>query len=174
MKRITAVLVAAIAFSAMALSPLAPSVSAHTDACAGTGTMNTGSGFTDLIIDPVARTSGFVFSLTLGACASKSSLWMSGVMSGWCALSSGEGITDSGHRFSFINVGTLVLFTGEVDGAGAITMNALSGQSCVPLNGANGFLLTFAVEKRHCTLTKTKFSTTEPTTQLRVWAKVCA
>lgn len=141
------------------------------DACAGTGTMATYWPYVYSWIDPQARTGLFAFSWTLGACVNRIGLSMTGSMSGWCDLGAGEGVTNEGHRFAFLNVGGNVVFTGEVDGAGSITPNAFNGESCV--TGSDSFLVEYAFDERHCGTTKAKFQTTEPTTRWTVWSKAC-
>lgn len=174
MKRITALGVAVLTFAGLALPLLATPASAHTDACAGNGTMITDGWFAELAVTPFApRTNNFYMGLNVGTCVMNSGLWMTGTMSGWCGFSSAQGVTDTGHRFVFVNVGTAILFTGEVDGVGTLTVNALAGQSCLVVGNATNFLLNLAVDLRHCTVTKTKFQTPDPVFGVMMWSKVC-
>lgn len=171
MKRLASAV--ALAVAALASPLQAPPAAAHTDACAGNGVMQTAGEFFELVVDPLTpRTSGFFVSLTVGTCVVKGGVSMAGTISGWCGFSSAQGITDTGHRFVFINVGTALLFTGDVDGAGTSTANAMAGQSCV--GGATNFLINLAVDLRHCTITKTKHETRDPLFGVVFWAKVCA
>src|SRR5688500_6034488 len=150
-----------------------PTPTAHaTGACIGTGSMSLSSGLPALTQSPGSV--GFALALNTGLCARTTGtattpgafLYASGVLSGWCNLFSGTGITDWGERFALVGVGDLIVFTGGVTGVVAMTPPA----SC----GSNLFVITGATVMSHCT-TKSKGSTQVPvgSSTLSVATKVC-
>jgi hypothetical protein len=169
-RRIARLLVAVAVAATMVIAPHATPVRAHEDACAGTGTMWTDAAFYYPVVNINPTTAHFSFAWTLGACAYKvDGIFMAGIMSGWCGLATGTGITYNGHRFSWVDVGGQMVITGEVEGTASITPNFLNGHSC--FGGAYNFLVTYAFDKRHCLITKI----TSPTQvgPLTLWNTIC-
>lgn len=113
---------------------------AHTEVCAGTGTMT--------IAFPLGWVAGgtanFAFTYTVGTCVTLSSfesLSASGVITGLCGLSSGWGTTNHGHNFTFLNTGTVFVMSGEANGAFSFVEDPTDSGSCL-LNTNSNFLLT--------------------------------
>ena len=143
--------------------------SADVDVCAGTGTATLNQPLTyPGIGGPV--TTGFSFGFTAGTCVFKAGLSATGTVSGWCGLSSGQGETNSGHRFVWQGVGGELVLVGEVNGVVNAIPDALQGESCI--TGADRFLVQGAVEKSHC-VGGTKVKTNTSAGGWTVYGKVC-
>lgn len=197
--RITAVLSAV--FMASTTVVLVTSPATGNDVCAGTGTATTGArlyypGYpTPTSVSPTTATVGgpvtttFSFTISLGGCVpGLTTLSGTGLVSGWCTLSSAEGITDDGVEFTWAGVGKTVIFTGGLVGIATFAPNYLSGlENCA--HGAQNFIFTPVVAKMPCTTSvSTTTSTMVPTRQeltldthvtvqggtLYTWVKVCA
>jgi hypothetical protein len=124
---------------------------------------------------------------TVGTCAgyqtafpsglTLNSLSMTGVLSGWCGLSSGSGVTSDGHAFSWIEVGHKMVFTGELSGLVlGYVPDILAGDSCFS-PGADQFLIGWSgFVKTHCAApVQTKQTVPVPTTwwSWNVWTRAC-
>jgi|SRR5688500_1326476 len=169
-----------------------------TNVCAGQGTFTSGALYYPVTANTGPQVTvqqppwvGWAFSITLGTCAPNLTKGMSatGVLNGWCGLFSASGTTSNGYRFTMQNVGSVLLFTGGLNGIGSLQPDVLGGQSC--LSGATGFLIQLAVVKASCGLLKHKFLTTLPvpipatlsplpgglgsvhTNNTHVWSKLC-
>lgn len=134
------------------------------EACAGQGIAVTGAPLTYPVTATSApqvtvrqpRIATWGFSTTLGTCAPDlaKALSATGLVSGWCGLSSGTGTTGNGIRFAWVGVGGVLAFTGGLVGVAQVTPNALANQSCH--TGATSFLVAFATAKVGCGTTKSK------------------
>ena len=171
MKRRLASLLATT-LAAATLAVLAPASPAHADTnvCTGQGVANTGPlvyPVTTLPLGTVTvtqpRVVGFAFNVAFGTCAPDlgKGLTATGIINGWCGHSSGQGVTGNGHRFTWIEAGSIALVTGEVTGVAHIIPDpTIAGNSC--LTGATSFLVTFAIVLSHCTISKFKTTITIP------------
>lgn len=66
-------------------------------------------------------TTSFVFSIQIGACAYSNAptvdtISAAGMVSGWCGLSSGTGVTNRGARFTWVSAGSIIVLTGGIIG----------------------------------------------------------
>lgn len=122
-------------------------------ACVGSGTSQKGAPIYFPGIGP-EQTTTFEWTLTvLEACTPTSPVGgaapdisrATGVITGWCKLFSGQGVFASGERFSFRNVGGVVVITGDVLGVAQVEPNMLGGQNCIA--GAVNCTLNLVVAK---------------------------
>lgn len=98
----------------------APSASAHTTVCEGTGTMTVTTGLS-LMTGP-QRTAGFTFSISptggVGGCAGGSTLTVGGTLTGWCDHWTATGtLSDGVHSMpvSFFSYGyTMYVMAGDI------------------------------------------------------------
>lgn len=145
----------------LAVGGFSPTPPAAANGCVGTGVLVTGVPLTY----PVSFTpsvglhqppwSVFNLSTTGGACLpTLKTFGATGVFNGWCGLNSGAGTTNTGHRFAWVNVGTVMVFTGGLVGVASVVPDTLNGESC--LSGADVFLVTYGAAKVGCTVAKTK------------------
>lgn len=142
MKRRIALLLTAALVSLIAPSP----ASAHSDVCGGQGIARLGGGFG---LPPEAATVDFTFQYgVLGVCASTTSLTAIGTVTGACGLSTGSGITNSGHTFSFTSQGTVLILTGQVTGSMSAVADPGAAGNCVDGN-ATRFLITGVATLTH-------------------------
>ena len=154
MRRLRIVSVAVLCLVGSLAAP-PPAADAHTDVCAGQGTMVTGAPFYYPGLSgpiPTGTNAPFSFSLsTIGLCAfSFSSESMTGVLTGWCGAATGYGVTSSGHYFRFDWLGdewTMTPISPSIGldyhliGSGTMEPDILSGESCFSF-GADRFLTT--------------------------------
>lgn len=184
-RRLATLLSAALVAAGMAtLVPARPA--AATGVCTGLGNLTTGAPLTfpitALLLDPSLPhplhvtvhqpvTTGFVVSFPVGTCINTNgaatttkTLTATGVVSGWCGLLSGFGVTGDGFRFAVIMVGTAVIHTGGLNGLVTGIPDTLAGQSCNRNkgSGATQFIVGGATLKTHCTISKQKGLTTVP------------
>lgn len=144
MKRRIGLLLAAAVVSTVGILGASPA-QAHTTVCAGNGTATLSTGFS---IPTTWRTANFSFSLNTGACADGSSLSATGTVNGACGESSGYGITNSGHVFTFVSTGGTLYVTGQVTGQVTVIEDPNDANSC--LNGnAIRFLITGSATLTH-------------------------
>lgn len=146
MKRRTATLLAAaILATSVALLPFpSPTSASTTDVCVVEGTATTTAPLTYPAFGP-AVLAGFTFFFGIGQCLAKSSLSATGVVHGWCGLSTGHGATDNvaPHEFAWLDVGGVLVLAGGLTGVATVTPNPLAGENCI--DGADGFLVGGAV-----------------------------
>ena len=152
-----------------ALAPASPA-SADTNVCAGTGTAFTSPIFYPVSLTPsgttanatvlAPNTGSFFFLFTfggVGACVPDlgKGLTATGTVSGWCGHSSGTGVTGQGHRFAWVEAGSLAVITGEVTGVAQVGPDPfVPGNSC--FTGATQFLVNLAFVLSHCAVLKQK------------------
>ncbi|MEA3075093.1 MAG: hypothetical protein QOF60_1 [Actinomycetota bacterium] len=149
MKRRLAVLLTAALVGALALiiPTASPASAATTGVCAGVGfastppltypiTPGSAPGFA------AANSGAFNFSLDNGACVpGAGTLTASGNLAGYCGLSGGTGVTNTGNSFGYIGIGSILLITGQVVGVVNATPDVVfTGQSCT--TGATRFIVT--------------------------------
>ena len=138
-------LVAALAVGAGLFSP--SPASAHTDSCVSQGiaTLSTGLGLPGL---HAANTAAFNYNTSIGFCVAGGLLTANGVLTGWCGLSSGNGVTTMGHRFSYVSQGGYMIVTGEVNGSASVTEDIFDAGACINKTAWN-FIITGTVELHH-------------------------
>lgn len=123
----------------------APPAAAHEDVCTAQGTMHTS---VPLVYPPDPRFANFTIGFPIGACAlTFVPPAMMGVVAGSCGLASGQGVTSSGHPFSFLWVGTELTMTGGVVGTLHVVVDAFVGDSC--LSGADTFIVSGSFALAH-------------------------
>lgn len=128
MKRRLALVAASALLATVGLIVPAPPVSAHTDACGGTGigVVNQQFGL-PVLSDPI--TTNFSLATLVSACGSGGSWTANGTMSGVCGDWVGFGTTNTGHNFSFVGIGATLVVVGEVTGVIVVTTATVYG-SC--------------------------------------------
>lgn len=89
---------------------------------------------------------------TAGGTTTSKTLSAWGVVSGWCGLSSGVGVTADGFRFGWVGVGSILVVTGGIVGVVNAVPDTLAGETCNrnKNDGALQFLLASAGLKMHC------------------------
>jgi hypothetical protein len=146
--------------------------SAHEDVCAGVlSNATTSAPFFYPGVSLSKTVAAFAFTLgATGVCApSLGDLNVSGIVEGYCGLSSGRG-TAFGHEFAWTGVGGFLVLQGGAQGIVNASPNAFQGESC--FSGADNFLIQGAWALTvHCT-SKTKVThKTQPLPTIVV--KVC-
>lgn len=183
MRRRAATLILTALLAATATAAV-PSPASAVGACVGVGVLHSGaplfhhvivtappfSPTTTVTVTPPV-TAAFAAGVTVGACADVTTTpspgvtfgnWsLTGIKSGWCGQSTGTGVTNDGHRFAWVEVGSKLLFTGDLVGfVSGYVPDVVAGQSCV--TGATQFLMGWSVfAKVHCAA-KSKGLTTLP------------
>ena len=126
--------------------------------------MNTSTGFTNPVVTAGTATTvtgprmgTFSMNLSPGVCfetgGTIGSLTANGLMSGWCGLSSGDGVTNSGGRFAWIGAGGLLVMTGALNGMLNLVPDTLAGHSCHNNAGASQFIVAMGGLRLHCVKT---------------------
>ena len=175
-RRAAAVFLAACTAAAAVVTT--PSPAAAVAVCTGQGVLMTGTPIyhhvivTGGVVVTAPVTTYFAASITIGACAGVTTsptlgitvgdpFTLTGTKSGWCGQSTGTGVTNRGSRFAWVEVGSKMIFTGELVGiVSGYVPDVLAGQSCV--TGATRFLMGWSVfAETHC-LSKSKTSGTLP------------
>ena len=97
----------------VALATLVPvgGASGHPDACVFEAVMYTPYG-PPTPLDSIP----YHLVMTIGVCATATTFSATGDMVGFLAMTTGTGVTDTGHRFAFTGAGGVVEVTGEMVG----------------------------------------------------------
>lgn len=156
-RRLALLLVAVSMFTATAILEPSPAAALPTgNACPVEGFMTLSSGIglpnwapVGLIWAP-KRTVDFTFSWTLHTCLERSWSWQ-GTLTGWCGNSQARGLTSYGASFGWIELGTLLVLQGGIQGIGAMTPDETRGAANWCENGnATDFLLHVAAVEMDC------------------------
>jgi hypothetical protein len=146
MKRVIGSFLAAALIAGLAIIGTPAPASAGAEVCAGVGTAQLSSPVFYPLLGPPAN-GGFNMGYTVGLCTETANFFATGGYGGplggaHCGLSTGGGVANGHHSFSWIGAGSLLVVFGGVDGVVNASPNVLAGQSCT--SGATNFLITGA------------------------------
>jgi hypothetical protein len=166
MRRLLVTFLSAVVFAHAAATLLPASPASAAGACAGVGTMTVTPGLLSPVVTSPAplgvtvtgsTVAAFMMTLFPGTCVHEPggttpNVNASGLVSGWCGLTSGTG-TLNGGRFSWIGVGGLMVMTGDMTGVATMTPGPGQNESCGMPSGATSFIVAGAGLTLHCVKT---------------------